>query len=103
MSDDNVTLLGVNDTIKKEDGKFYSVAEQHFDPSFWAGLQWAREQQTKNSRCKEFHKVASIPAVIYHKWLIQGHNPFQWTMKELMKKLYEDDLTAFITTSKRVI
>ena len=77
---------------------------QEFPEHYWKGLQWAREQQTNNRRCGELHKVADIPAVFVELWLRRdGFDVMKEDAKSIVKKLYAENLSDFVTTSRRVI
>ena len=100
-------MIGVADTNIVEDsgipGGLAFERTQVFPDSYWDGLQWARGQQTKASRCRDFHKVADIPAIFVEKWLREGFNVWREPLKEIIKKLHREELTDFITTEKRVV
>jgi hypothetical protein len=51
-----------------------------------------------------FHKFASIPTVVVEKWMREGFDILKGkhTAKEIMDRLRSEDLTAFITTNKRL-
>lgn len=51
---------------------------------------------------KDFHKVASIPVVVVEQWLREGFDVFREDAKAILKKLRDEDLTAFIATSKSI-
>ncbi len=74
---------------------------QHFPDSYWAGLQWARDQQA-SARTKEFHKVADIPAIFVKKWLDEGFDVYREPVREIVKRLHREELTEFLTTNRRV-
>lgn len=100
-------LIGVTDTNIVEDsaipGGLAFERTQVFPDSYWDGLQWARSQQTRATRCKDFHKVADIPAVFVELWLRRdGFNVWREPLKEIVKKLHREHLTDFITTERRV-
>lgn len=95
-------LVGAHDEFRAEDGKLFRVTEQDFPDSYWDGLKWAREQDSKQ-RCGELWRVASIPAIFVTKWLDQGFNIYQAPLKDIIKKLHQEGLTDFLTTEKRVI
>lgn len=77
---------------------------QELPDHYWAGLQWARDEQVKGRRSREFHKVADIPAVFVELWLRRdGFDAMKEDAKSIVKKLYAENLSDFVTTSKRVI
>lgn len=95
--------VGVQDAIRVQDGKVYSVAEQELPMEYWRANDWARSHNPKHGKCAEFHHIGSIPAIFVHKWLMQGFDIFRASKKEIFKKLYDESLTDFIVTEKRVI
>lgn len=100
-------LLGLNSEFLPDqhapDGHVLKQT-QIFPDSYWDGLQWAREQQSKHSRCREFHRVASIPTIFIELWMRRdGFDALRAPLKEVIKKLHQEHLTDFITTEKRVI
>jgi hypothetical protein len=50
----------------------------------------------------EFHQCASIPAAVVDKWAREGFDIFQESLPKIMAKLRQEDLGAFITTSRQV-
>ncbi len=59
---------------------------------------------SSSARAGEFHEVAAIPTVVVEQWLREG---FDITAKgvtahEIVTRLRRDNLTAFLTTNKRV-
>lgn len=50
----------------------------------------------------EFHQFASIPVVVVEHWLRQGFDINNESMASIMKRLRSEDLSAFITTDKRI-
>jgi len=47
-------------------------------------------------------RVASIPTVVAEQWLREGFNIYEETGAAIVKRLQEQDLTAFMTTDKRI-
>lgn len=48
----------------------------------------------------EFHRVASIPTVVYEKWLREGYDAQQEPIAKTLAKLKAEHLDYFITTNK---
>lgn len=97
----SVILEAVDTDLRAEDGKFYEVATQNFTQNYWDGLQWAKEQD-RMQRCPDLWRVASIPAIFVHKWYKEGFDIDRAPLKEVIARLHRDNLTEFLTTSKRV-
>jgi hypothetical protein len=50
----------------------------------------------------DFMKVATIPVIWVEKWKREGFDIYQASAKEIIKRLRNEQLDAFITTNKRV-
>lgn len=50
----------------------------------------------------DFHQVAAIPTAVVDKWAKEGFDIFTASIKEIVGKLQKEDLTAFLTTDKKV-
>jgi hypothetical protein len=64
--------------------------------------QLADERLASKAPAKDYHKLASIPVVVVEKWLREGFDIYRESAQAILKKLRDEDLTAFIATSKRV-
>lgn len=64
--------------------------------------QLADERLASKALSNDFHKLASIPVVVVEKWLREGFDIYREDAKAILKKLRDEDLTAFIATTKRV-
>lgn len=60
------------------------------------------QRLASNAPSGDFHKLASIPVVVVEKWLREGFDIYQESAQAILKKLRDEDLTAFIATTKRV-
>lgn len=85
---------------ENSDGLF-TAHSQEISQEFIDALKDYRTE-TSGRRSREFHRVASIPVVFVHKWLREGFNVYTAPMKEIVKKLHAEGLTAFLTTDKKV-
>jgi len=75
--------------------------EQEITPEFLKALEEDRQYSSSN-RAGEYHKLASIPVVVVEKWLREGFDIYREDAKSILKKLRDEDLTAFIATTKRI-
>ena len=50
----------------------------------------------------EFREVASIPTLVVEIWKQQGFDIHEHSAHEIVKRLHQQDLQAFITTTKSV-
>jgi len=64
--------------------------------------QLSDDRLASKGRSNDFHKIASIPVVVVEKWLREGFDIYREDAKAILKKLRDEDLTAFIATTKRV-
>lgn len=48
----------------------------------------------------EFHQFASIPVAVVEHWMRLGFDVYKEPMKAILKRLHDEDLTAFLTTDK---
>lgn len=74
---------------------------QHIPDHFLRTLK-AERDASMSQREGEFMKVASIPVAVIDKWKREGFDIYQVNGKEILKKLKEEDLDAFITTNKSI-
>ncbi len=84
-----------------EDEKLYEVATQELKASFWEGLRRTKERDAQK-RTGDLWHIASIPVAVIHEWHKRGWKIDQMSADEIIKKLREENLEAFITTSKRI-
>ena len=64
--------------------------------------QLSDERLASKAPSSDFHKLASIPVVVVEKWLREGFDIYEQDAKAILKKLRDEDLTAFIATTKKV-
>ena len=64
--------------------------------------QLSDERLASKAPSRDFHKLASIPVVVVEQWMRQGFNIYEQDAKAILKKLRDEDLTAFIATTKKV-
>tara|TARA_Y100000589_G_scaffold301119_1_gene311799 strand:- start:1754 stop:2056 length:303 start_codon:yes stop_codon:yes gene_type:complete len=60
--------------------------------------------QSSNAPMGNYHKLASIPVIVADKWMKEGFNIYDGsvTPKEIIKKLKEENLEAFLTSNKSI-
>lgn len=58
-------------------------------------------RMASKDRSKDFHRVASIPVAVVEHWLRNGFDIYQADLKDIIKRLHDEDLTAFLATEKR--
>jgi len=102
MTDSNL----INQQITFEDDSDNALVikrEQHIPQSFLDRLKTERDA-TEGQRMGDFHRVASIPVAVVEKWMREGFNIYDKNIKasDVLKKLRNEQLDAFITTTKRI-
>lgn len=55
---------------------------------------------SNGNKMGDLHQFASIPTAVVDHWSRQGFDVFKEPMKAILKRLRDEDLTAFITTDK---
>ena len=73
---------------------------QEIPDSFLDSLK-AQRFESQNAPMGDFHRVASIPAVVYEKWLRDGYDAQKEPIAKTLAKLRHESLEYFITTNKR--
>lgn len=86
------------------DGDFGGLAIEHkqeIPQTFLDRLRDARNGST-GRRMGDFERVASIPVVVYEKWLREGYDAQKEPIQKTLAKLRAEHLDYFITTDKRI-
>lgn len=52
------------------------------------------------ARAGEYHHFASIPVVVVEKWLKEGFDVYKESAKDIIKRLKQENLEAFLTSNK---
>jgi hypothetical protein len=69
-------------------------------------LTGTKEQRDASSApAGDFHKVASIPVAVVEQWMREGFDVMKdrnITVKDIVARLKKENLTAFLTTNKRL-
>lgn len=74
---------------------------QELPSAFLDGLRDERLTST-SAPIGNFMKVASIPTVVVEKWLREGFDIHKESAKAIVNRLRAEDLSAFLTTTKRL-
>ena len=83
------------------DGELIIRKDQHISDLLLDGIKDAR-YEASTRREGELMAVAVIPTIIVEEWLRQGYDYREHTAKEIVKRLKEHNLDAFLLTDKRV-
>lgn len=74
---------------------------QELPQEFLDSLKAERDASTSKP-AGEFHRVASIPTVVYEKWLKDGYDAQKEPIAKTLAKLKAEHLDYFITTNKAI-
>ena len=83
------------------DGDLIIKRTQEIPDSHLTRLREAKDA-TQGRPMGNFHRFASIPVALVDVWMRQGFNINEMSVKEILKKLRDDNLHAFITTTKSI-
>jgi hypothetical protein len=88
-----------NDLFMDEDGKWAIKNTQYISDEFLDNNKRMRDVSSG-----DYHQVANIPCAIVDKWMREGFDIFNPSVKvqEIVSRLKKENLEAFITTNKRV-
>ena len=103
MTNKDINLLGIDTDIIQDNGKLVRKNTQEITQSFIDDLAHHRNEAA-GKREGEFMRVASIPTVIVEKWMSEGFNIFDKNIngREIVKRLKQENLDAFLTTDKQI-
>jgi len=101
MDKNNVNLLSANTDFIQDNDRVIRKNTQNISQAFLDDLKDTRNQ-TSGTPSGEFLRVASIPTVVVEKWMREGFNVWEATGKEIVKRLKDENLDAFLATDKRI-
>lgn len=98
-----MTTLNTVDTSYTADGddKWTAKHTQNISQAFLDDLKDVRNAST-SKREGEFMRVASIPVSVVEQWKREGFCIHEHTGAEIVQRMHNQDLTAFLATDKRV-
>ena len=94
-------VIGSDTTFFDDVGDLTRKHTQYISQDFLDDLRDSRNASTHH-REGNYMRVASIPVVIVEKWLREGFDIFQADGREIVKRLKNEDLTAFMATEKSI-
>ena len=103
MTSKDVNVHGIEHEFGSDaDGLFLKKTQEI--PDWYIDSLKSQRNHSTERREGEMMRVASIPVVIIEKWMKEGFNVLDGTKsgKEILNRLKEQDLDAFITTDKRL-
>ena len=80
---------------------FLIKQEQHIPQNILSDLKKER-LGSLNAKEGEHMRVASVPVAVHEQWLREGFDMFKESARDIVKRLQDQDLHAFITTKKQV-
>ena len=98
-----VDLVGIDTQYDCDVGGVFRNTTQVISDDFLTGLKEQRNA-SKDQREGEFMRVASIPTIVVEKWMREGFNIMsgEHSAAEIVKRLKQENLHAFLTTEKSV-
>ena len=103
MTNHDINLIGINTLYDEDADGVFRKHTQNISQSFLDNL--AEQRKASAGRKEgEFMRVASIPTVVVEKWMREGFNIMsgEHSAAEIVKRLKQENLEAFLTTEKSV-
>jgi hypothetical protein len=94
-------LVGVTTDFLEQSGELIAKHTQNISQAFLDDLKDARNESSQMP-IGDMMRVASIPTAVIEKWTREGFNIYEVTGAEIIKRLQDENLDAFITTDKRI-
>ena len=103
MTDKKTNLVGIDTLYGQDADGVFRKHTQNISQSFIDSLAEQRKASA-GKREGDFMRVASIPTVIVEKWMREGFNIMsgEHSAAEIVKRLKQENLEAFLTTEKNV-
>lgn len=100
---DKVDLVGIDTQYGCDVGGVFRKHTQEISNDFLTSLKEQRNASL-NQREGDFMRVASIPVVVVEKWMREGFDVMsgKHSAAEIVKRLKQENLHAFLTTDKSV-
>ena len=96
-----IDLSGVNTQYLQTGDDVYRKHTQDISQAFLDYLKDSRNASKDQSE-GEFMRVASIPVAVVEQWQREGFNIYEATGPEIVKRLKDQNLDAFMATEKRI-
>ena len=99
----DVDLIGIDTQFGCDVDGVFRKHTQTINDEFLTGLKEQRNA-SKDQREGDFMRVASIPVVVVEKWMREGFDVMsgKHSAAEIVKRLKQENLHAFLTTDKSV-
>lgn len=101
--DKKTNLHGVGQQFDMDSGGLFLRNTQTITDDFLNNIKEQRNA-SKDKKEGEYMRVASIPTIIVEKWMREGFDIMsgEHTAAEIVKRLKDENLEAFLTTEKSV-
>ncbi len=96
-----IDLLGVDTQYLQTGDDVYRKHTQDISQAFLDDLKDSRNA-SKDQNEGEFMRVASIPVAVAEQWKREGFDIYEATGQEIVKRLRDQNLDAFLATDKRI-
>ena len=96
-----INLLNVHTEFLQEGTDLVRKHTQNISQAFLDDLKDSRNASKEHLE-GEFMRVASIPTAVIEQWMREGFNIYEVTGAEIVKRLKEQNLDAFLATNKRI-
>lgn len=94
-------LIDTNVNFLTDDDNLVVKKTQEITQDYLDALKAERNESTARP-AGDFHRAASIPVVVYERWLRDGYDARQEPIAKTLAKLKAEGLDYFITTDKRL-
>jgi hypothetical protein len=111
MSDDTLKTKTVVENTKnlndfnwaiKENVDGLLIKKEQYIPDDFLDANKDDRFESTHTRAKEYHRFASIPVVVVEQWLKEGFDVYREPAKEIIKRLKQQNLQAFLTSNKSI-
>jgi hypothetical protein len=96
-----IDLLGVNTQYLQTGNDVYRKHTQDISQAFLDDLKDSRNA-SKDQHEGEYMRVAAIPVAVVEQWQREGFNIYEATPVEIVKRLKDQNLEAFMATEKSI-
>lgn len=103
MSTNDIKLLDAEPTLRDEFGNLTIRKDQEITDDFLTDQRDARFNSAAR-REGEFMEICALPTIVVEQWKRQGFDIYAPGVraKDIVARLQRDNLTAFLSTNKRV-
>ena len=96
-----VNFLTSTQSFIQDSNSVVRKTDQAIPQGFLSELKRTREDSVR-AKAGDYQSVAKVPVAVHEKWKREGFDMFKETPKAILKRLRDENLDAFITTTKRL-